>query len=99
MSDSKLAHYVHPEPEHEAKATSCRRSHAQRCRFCDRENIGDVVDAGGDVGRVHRACFIEWDRAEEALEAAAMVTLSLPDPGEEWTERELDEAIDASRAA
>jgi len=62
---------------------------AQRCRFCGCANTGDVVDAGGDVGRVHRACFIEWDRGQEALEMAAMVALSLPDPGEFWSEREI----------
>lgn len=77
----------------------CRRSRSQRCRFCGCKNVGDVVDAGGDVGRVHRACFVEWDRRQEALEAAAMVALSMPDPGEERTERELDAEEGDSRAA
>jgi hypothetical protein len=66
------------------------RAGAQRCHFCDAENTGDVVDAGGDIGRAHRACFVEWDRRQEALEMAAMVALSLPDPGEFWSEREID---------
>jgi hypothetical protein len=76
-----------------------RRSRSQRCRFCGCKNVGDVVDAGGNVGRVHRACFIEWDRRQEALEAAAMVALSMPDPGEERSERELDAEDADSRAA
>ncbi len=75
-----------PEPHVRARRGS---TGAMRCPFCYCENTGDVVDAGGDVGRVHRACFIEWDRRQEALEMAAMVALSLPDPGECWSEREI----------
>jgi hypothetical protein len=75
------------------------RAGAKRCRFCGCENTGDVVDAGGDVGRVHRACFIEWDRRQEALEMAAMVALSLPDPGEFWSEREIAGEDPLTRAA
>jgi hypothetical protein len=88
MSDSN-AHAVQPQAEHEADTAPRRRSGEQRCRFCARENVGDVVDAGGTVGRVHRACFIEWDRKEEALEMSMTVALSLPDPREDSIEREL----------
>ena len=30
----------------------------------------DAVNAGGDVGRVHDACFQAWDTAAEAAEMA-----------------------------
>ncbi len=95
MSDPNLARTVETNPEQDVPRSRRGRAAAQRCRFCDRENAGDVVDAGGDIGRVHRACFIEWDRREEALEMAAMVVLSLPDPGEFWSEREIagDDAL------
>ncbi|WP_242352717.1 MULTISPECIES: hypothetical protein [unclassified Anaeromyxobacter] len=89
MSDSDLAEPVVTNPEQHVSRARRGRGAAQRCRFCARENAGDVVDAGGDSGRVHRACFIEWDRRQEALEMAAMVALSLPDPGEFWSEREI----------
>jgi len=98
MSDSSLARAVEPELDHHV-ARAARGTRAQRCRFCARENVGDVVDAGGDIGRVHRACFIEWDRRQEALEAAAMVTLSLPDPRESWSELEIAGDASLARAA
>ena len=88
MTESNLAGPVVTDPEQHVPRAR-RAGAAQRCRFCARENTGDVVDAGGDIGRVHRACFVEWDRRQEALEMAAMVTLSLPDPGESWSEREI----------
>jgi hypothetical protein len=66
----------------------------QRCRFCTRGTVGDVIDAGGDVGRVHRECFVEWDRRQEGLEAAAMITCFLPDPGEIRTELEMEEPLE-----
>ncbi len=89
MSDSKLAVPVMTDAEQHVSRARRGRACADRCRFCARANTGDVVDAGGDVGRVHRACFVEWDRRQEALEMAAMVALSLPDPGEFWSEREI----------
>ena len=42
---------------------------AEACRFCAGPPRGEMVDAGGDVGRAHLACFVEWDRRQEALEA------------------------------
>ena len=89
MSDPNPAGQLVTDPEQNVPRVRGRRAGAERCRFCADENVGDVVDAGGDVGRVHRACFIEWDRRQEALEMAAMVALSLPDPGEFWSEREI----------
>jgi hypothetical protein len=89
MSDSNVAGPVVTDPEQHVPRARRGRAGAQRCRFCGDENAGDVVDAGGDIGRVHHACFIEWDRKEEALEMAALVVLSLPDPGERWSEREI----------
>lgn len=99
MSDSSLARPVVTEPEQHVAPARRRPAPAKRCCFCARENAGDVVDAGGDIGRVHRACFIEWDRGQEALEMAAMVTLSLPDPGEFWSEREIAGEDPLARAA
>ena len=77
-------------PDHTQRAV-------QSCRFCARSAVGDVIDAGGDVGKVHRACFVEWDRRQEALEAAATITSFLPDPGEMRTELEMEEPL--ARAA
>lgn len=59
------------------------------CRLCMRPNRGDVIDVGGDLGRVHRSCFDAWDRRQEAIEAAEMVAQRLPDPREEWSEHDV----------
>ena len=99
MSDSNPARAVEPELDHHVARAERAGTRDERCRFCSRENVGDVVDAGGDIGRVHRACFIEWDRRQEALEAAAMVTLSLPDPRESWSELEIAGDASLARAA
>ena len=48
-----------------------RRFRAQEggtCRVCTRPSADDLVDAGGDIGVVHHACFVLWDRRQEALE-------------------------------
>lgn len=37
------------------------------CSLCH-EPGGELIDAGGDVGLVHRPCFVAWDVAQEALE-------------------------------
>jgi hypothetical protein len=63
----------------------------RRCRLCSGTGRGEIVDAGGDLGRVHRNCFIEWDRRQEALEAACVGFL-LGDPGEYWAELEMEDA-------
>jgi hypothetical protein len=67
---------------------------AVQCRFCTRGALGDVIDAGGDVGRVHRACFVEWDLRQEGLEAADTIACFLPDPGEIRTELEMEEPLE-----
>jgi hypothetical protein len=64
----------------------------RRCRLCAGTAGGETVDAGGDIGRVHRTCFIEWDRQQETLEVAACVGFSLGDPGEYWAELEMEDA-------
>jgi hypothetical protein len=63
------------------------------CRLCGATDMEEIVDAGGDVGLVHRSCFIEWDRRQEALELemAACVGL-LAHPGEYWAELEMEDA-------
>ena len=72
-------------------------SAGDKCRFCARAAVDDVVDAGGDVGRAHRVCFVEWDRRQEALEAAATIASFLPDPGELRAELEMEDTV--ARAA
>jgi transposase len=99
MFDSHFGRPADRESEHYRAQTSARPAQAKRCQFCDRENNGEVVDAGGDVGRVHRVCFIEWDREQEALELAAMVAMSLPGSGECWSEREIAGDNPMARAA
>jgi len=99
MSDPNLPRTVVSDPDQAAPPARRVRAGAQRCRFCTRENDGDVVDVGGDIGRVHRACFIDWDREQEALEMALMEPLSMPDPGEDWTEREIAGDDPLTRAA
>ena len=64
----------------------------RRCRMCAGTAGAETVDAGGDIGRVHRTCFIEWDRQQEALEVAARVGFLLGDPGEYRAELEMEDA-------
>ena len=45
-----------------------------------------------DLGHVHRSCFIEWDRRQEALKVAGCVRFLLGDPGEYWVELEREDA-------
>lgn len=40
------------------------------CSLCGRPAAGPTVDPGPDLGRVHRSCFIAWDREAEAFERA-----------------------------
>jgi hypothetical protein len=51
----------------------------------------ETIDAGGDVGRVHRTCFVDWDRQQEAREVASCLGF-LGDPGESRTELEVEDA-------
>jgi hypothetical protein len=37
---------------------------------------GPIIDAGGSVGRMHRRCFIAWDRRQEAREALSLEALA-----------------------
>jgi hypothetical protein len=61
----------------------------ETCRLCTGTTVDEIVDAGGDIGRVHRSCFIEWDRRQEALEMAACIGFP-GHPGEFWAELEMD---------
>jgi anti-sigma factor RsiW len=47
------------------------------------------VDAGGDVGVVHRACFARWDNEQEALEQMLARSLGAPHHAEANLELEL----------
>lgn len=79
-----------PVTEGPSSPTARGRPRTQCCCLCSRPNRGDLVEAGGDIGRVHRACFGEWDRRQEALEATFMLPLSLPDAREGSSEVEVD---------
>ncbi len=85
MSDSSLAGCELLAPEQQVTPRPRARS-ARHCRLCDDELAGDVVNARGDIGRVHRACFIRWDREQEALEMSVTMSLALPDPLEDWAQ-------------
>lgn len=74
-------------------ATSGRMRPAERaetCNLCGDTTDGEFMDAGGDIGRAHRRCFIEWDRRQEALEMTACVGL-VGHPGEYWAELEMED--------
>ena len=72
-----------------APAASSRRRAVDTCRLCSRTTDGEIIDAGGDVGRVHRACFIEWDLRQEALDMSACARFP-GDPREFWAELEME---------
>lgn len=38
------------------------------CSLCRLDAPGELVNAGGDLGLVHRGCFVEYDIAQEAEE-------------------------------
>ena len=75
----------------DAQTTKRREPQLETCRLCAGTNVDEIVEAGGDIGWVHRSCFIEWDHRQEALEMAACVGF-LDDPGEFWVELEMDGA-------
>ena len=75
-----------------ARATERAARTERRCRLCAGTAGGETVDACGDLGRVHRSCFIEWDRQQEALDLAACVGFLLGGPGEYWAELEMEGA-------
>ena len=72
-----------------APSSSYTRPPLDACRLCSCMTAGEVIDAGGDLGCVHRACFIEWDRREEALEMSACARFP-GDPREFWAELEIE---------
>ncbi len=50
------------------------------CRLCASQVAGDSVRPGPELGAVHRACFIAWDREQEALELEFGGIAYAPDP-------------------
>ncbi len=50
------------------------------CRLCASQVTGDSVRPGPEFGAVHRACFIAWDREQEALELEFGGIAYAPDP-------------------
>jgi hypothetical protein len=79
------------------QAASREESRPETCRLCTQSSGEEIVDAGGDIGRVRRKCFVEWDRHQEALEVLGCVAF-FADPGELRTELEM-EATSLPRAA
>lgn len=69
------------------------------CRFCGHPPDEDPISPGPDLGTVHRACFIRWDRQQEALELESIGGTLFPDPIAFRTDLELkiDDAV--ARAA
>ena len=86
-------------PRRKTSASTAQKrvvSAANACRFCAGPPGAEMVDAGGDVGRAHFACFLEWDRRQEALEAEFGRHV-LADPREIAAELEPDATV--ARAA
>jgi hypothetical protein len=72
---------VHSRPEAvetSGAASRCRSQSDRCCSICREPALENVVDAGGDVGVVHRACFVRWDTEEEALEQMLARSLGVP---------------------
>ncbi len=65
------------------------------CGVCGRPALKDRVDAGGDIGVVHHACFVEWDARQEALEQMLASSCGFLHQAEDATDSELD-GIDPS---
>ena len=69
------------------------------CRFCARSAHGDTVTPGPSLGKVHRACFVAWDRGQEALELEFGRGFSFPDPVASRTDLELEANKSSANAA
>jgi hypothetical protein len=100
MPATTSARQLQPDTGAAPQRSNGEEAHFQRCRFCTRGASGGVfIDAGGDVGCVQQACFIEWDLRQEAVEATATIASLLADPGELRTELELEVEDPVARAA
>ena len=69
------------------------------CRLCARPARGNAVTPGPTLGKVHRACFIVWDREQEALELEFGRGFHLPDPMASRTDIELEPDRSSADAA
>jgi len=69
------------------------------CRFCMRPAHRDTITAGPSLGKVHRACFTDWDRQQEALELEFGRGFNLSDPIAAGTDLEIEsDTLSASAA-
>ena len=82
MSDSNEAEGAVLGPDERVGGTPRRRA-TRTCCFCGKAVAREVLDAGGDVGRVHPACFEAWDAEQEAMEMSLTMAMALPDPRED----------------
>lgn len=69
------------------------------CSICREPAVEDLVDAGGDVGVVHRACFVRWDTEQEALEQMLARSLGFPHHAEANLELEPEPLAAAKSSA
>ena len=82
---------VHSRPdavEAPGAPSRCRSHSDRRCSICHEPALEDLLDAGGDVGVVHRACFVRWDTEQEALEQTLARSLAFPHHAEASLEME-----------
>ncbi len=69
-------------------ASRCRSRSDRGCSLCHEPALEDLADAGGDVGMVHQACFVQWDTEQEALEQTLAQSLGFPHDAEASLELE-----------
>jgi hypothetical protein len=81
-----------PGPSPARPADSRSRTNAA-CRMCGRPALEDLVDAGGDVGIAHRACFVQWDVHQEALEQMLARSCGFPHHAADAADLELDPVL------
>jgi hypothetical protein len=72
------------------RASPNHQSHAiGRCSRCNRLTLDDLID-GGDIGLVHRACFVAWDQHQEALELMLARSCAAPHHAEGLADLDLE---------
>ena len=88
---SAVADVHRPRP---VAAPACPRNRGSQidlsCSICGRPALQDLVDAAGDLGVVHRPCFVQWDTKQEAVEHMIARSLGFPHQGEGSADLELE---------
>jgi hypothetical protein len=73
-----------------ASLPRCGSQDERSCSICSKPALDDLVDAAGDVGVVHRPCFVRWDTAQEALEQMIARSFGFPHHAEAAADLELE---------